>query len=95
VLVGIDLYDHRHFYHPSDKLRDVEKAGIALDDPYTTSAGIVELVGMWNDHLVREGRGIFVYNPRSLLARLIPVFNWSILPGHDRDTSPREIRQIR
>jgi hypothetical protein len=83
VLVGIDLYDHRHFYHPPDKLRDVEKAGIALDDPYTTSTGIVELVGMWNEHLLKEGRGIFVYNPKSLLAARVPVFDWTSLPGDD------------
>lgn len=94
VLVGIDLYDHRHFYHPPDKLRDVEKAGIAIDDPYTTSAGIVALIGMWNDHLASEGRGIFIYNPRSLLAKRVPVFDWTMLPDHDRAPISREIRQI-
>jgi hypothetical protein len=83
VLVGIDLYDHRHFYHPPDKLRNVEKSGIALDDSYVTSAGIVDLVATWSNYLKKEGRGIYVYNPKSLLAARIPVFEWSILTGRE------------
>lgn len=77
VLVGIDLYDHRHFYHPPDRIRDVEKPGIVLDDPYVTSRGIVELVGFWGQDLKNEGKELFVYNPKSLLSQCIPVFSWA------------------
>jgi hypothetical protein len=77
VLVGVDLYDHRHFYHPPDCLREVEKPGIVLDDPYVTSRGIVELVGLWGKDLKGEGRELLVYNPISLLSQCIPVFKWS------------------
>lgn len=93
VLVGIDLYDHRHFYHAPDKLRDVEKSGIALDDHYKTSTGIVELVGMWNEHLLKEGRGIYVYNPKSLLATRVPVFDWASTLEHDQCTSPDSTKE--
>ena len=87
VLVGIDLYDHRHFYHPPDKLRDVEKSGIILDEPYTTSAGIVELVGMWSEALASEGREIFIHNRHSLLSKILPIFEWKCLSdiNHDAD----------
>ena len=76
VLVGIDLYDHRHFYHPPDQLRGVEKQKVILNDPYVTSKGIVKLVGLWGEELKHEGREIYVYNPKSLLSRCIPVFKW-------------------
>ena len=91
VLVGIDLYDHRHFYHPPDKLRDIEKSGIALDDSYVTSAGIVDLVAMWSNCLEKEGRGIYVYNPKSLLAARIPVFEWSTLTGREEDAGVKYV----
>ena len=38
---------------------------------------MVEIVGEWNDYLRKAGGiSISVYNPKSLLAKKIPVFNW-------------------
>lgn len=76
VLVGIDLYDHRHFYHPPDRIRTIEKPGVSLNDPYVTSSGIIKLMGLWQQQLNSEGKELLVYNSRSLLSQSIPVFKW-------------------
>lgn len=88
VLTGVDLYDSRYFWLPPDKtyeldtttglLRagDVNPRGLRADQTHNTvRIGIVETLGRWHDHLARE-RGITleVYNPRSLLADVMPVY---------------------
>ena len=49
-----------------------------IDDAHNTARnGVVEIVGEWNDYLRKAGGiSISVYNPKSLLAKKIPVFNW-------------------
>ena len=74
VLAGVDLYDRRYFWLPADEGR--------ADDPEPLDAihrtalqGIVDSVGKWNEHLRKRGVELYVYNPQSLLTRVLPVWN--------------------
>lgn len=79
VLVGIDLYDHRYFFMPPDKTRDVEKSGLTYASAFTQGRQIVDQIGMWSDLLQADGVHVYAYNPRSLLTDRLPVFEWSAL----------------
>jgi glycosyltransferase involved in cell wall biosynthesis len=88
VLVGVDLYDSRYFWLPPDKTlgydpvagnvvaADVNTVrGNRPDDPHNTAAaGVVEQMGAWGRALEEDGVRLSVYNPRSLLADVLPVF---------------------
>jgi hypothetical protein len=77
VLVGIDLYDHRYFYMPPGETREVEKRGLTSRDAFVTAPAIVDQIGTWADAMRRDGVQVVAHNPRSLLTRRIPVFQWS------------------
>jgi hypothetical protein len=88
VLVGVDLYDSRYFWLPADQTLtpDAEgknvvagsvnsARGNAAHDPHNTlRGGIVELMVEWRRQLDADGVSLSVYNPRSLLAGTLPVF---------------------
>lgn len=90
VLVGVDLYDSRYFWLAPDKTlgwseeeqklvaSDTTVRGAAVVSQHNTvNNGIVDYLGGWNRHLEKHyGARMSVYNPRSLLARTIPVFKW-------------------
>jgi hypothetical protein len=86
VLVGIDLYDHRYFFMPPDQTRDVEKAGLTYASAFTQGNQIVDHLGMWHDLMRNEGVQLHAYNPRSLLTKRLPVFDWSLVA----DPSPSQ-----
>jgi hypothetical protein len=75
VLVGVDLYDKRYFWLPADQLRVYEKPGTTLTDPFFSAEPIVEMAGRWRQQLEADGIRLSVYNPRSLLAGPLPVFD--------------------
>ncbi len=87
VLVGVDLYDSRYFHLPPDEtvVVDAETGGLTsgewaprgqrYDQPHATSRrGVIELMRSWRAALERDGVRLAVYNPRSLLADVIPVY---------------------
>lgn len=88
VLVGVDLYDSRYFWLGPNETLAVDPAtgkmvpaeinnvrGNRYDEEHNTvRSGIVDLMGQWHGHLEREGVRLRVYNPRSLLARVLPVY---------------------
>jgi hypothetical protein len=72
VLVGVDLYDRRYFWLRRDEPRPDDPQ---IDLPHNTVAGgVVESVGRWRDQLAARDVHLFVYNPRSLLAGVLPVW---------------------
>jgi hypothetical protein len=87
VLLGVDLYDSRYFWLQPDEVLDLDQAtgllrvattnlrGLRPGDAHNTTAnGIVQTLGEWRDHLVREHNvELSVANPRSLLAAVMPV----------------------
>lgn len=88
VLVGIDLYDRRNFYLKPDQdiIKDPSHershAGpITVDTPHHTALnGIVPYLGRWVPFLNEQGIEIYIYNPRSLLAEVMPIFERTTIP---------------
>jgi hypothetical protein len=87
VLVGVDMYDTRYYWLPADTTFGVDEKGLMVpvqvnhrgnrfDAPHNTvSNGMVETMAAWRDHLEREqGIQLTVFNPRSLLADVMPVY---------------------
>jgi hypothetical protein len=88
VLVGVDLYDSRYFFLPADQTLGQDPAtgttigvernawrGQTAAEPHNTARiGIIELMAQWRPALASEGIGLSVYNPRSLLAQVLPVY---------------------
>lgn len=74
VLAGADYYNKEYFWLPSGKTRTYEKPGIEASSLFTGSEPIVRMLGDWSDLLAREGIELSVFNPRSLLARRLRVF---------------------
>ena len=92
VLVGVDLYDSRYFWLPPDQTLgyDAKAANIVpmelnnirgnrpQDMHNTAASGVVEQMAAWHDALAADGVRLAVYNPRSLLAGVLPVFEPSV-----------------
>lgn len=90
VLAGVDLYDSRYFFLPPDQTITQDPAtgtvvagtknayrGQRYDEIHNTArAGVVEQMAAWGEALASEGVRLSVYNPRSLLADVLPVFEW-------------------
>jgi hypothetical protein len=73
VLVGVDLYDRSCFWLPSGATRFGDET---TEVPHNTVfGGIVDMLAAWRERFESTGVRLFVHNPRSLLARVLPV--WS------------------
>jgi hypothetical protein len=93
VLAGVDLYDSRYFWLPPDKTlgydpvsgnvvaSDVNTVrGNRPEDAHNTAtAGVVEQMDAWGRTLAEDGVTLSVYNPRSLLAEVLPVFAQAVV----------------
>lgn len=79
VLCGIDLYDKGYFWLDEGEARTYEKPGITAESVFTNAPDIVTTLGRWREVLEPEGIELLVHNPRSLLAGVLPVFDWSAL----------------
>ncbi len=88
VLVGVDLYDSRYFWIEPDKtfavdegtgerlIEDTTDRGQRFDEPHSTAtSGVVSLMANWHEHLKAHGIRLLVYNPKSLLADVMPIYH--------------------
>ena len=87
VLVGVDLYDSRYFYLPPDQTVAFDETtlkiggaeynpirGQRFDEAHNTvRIGIIDVMASWRPWFEREGVRLSVYNPRSLLADVLPI----------------------
>lgn len=75
VLVGIDLYDRRYFWlgeketHEGDLMR-----GANYSDIHNTARHVLEAMILWRDFFEKKGIKVYIYNPRSLLSDILPIY---------------------
>jgi hypothetical protein len=95
VLVGVDLYDSRYFYLPPDQTVGVDHEtqrltgtehnqvrGQRFDQPHNTlRLGLVGIMEDWHRVLAQAGVRLSLYNPRSLLSEVLPLYDRSDVPG--------------
>lgn len=98
VLVGVDLYDTRYFWLKKNETfctnfktgeRTVSKIsdrGQRYDQPHsTTKNGVIKKLGVWKVFMEKHKVKLSVYNPSSLLAQTLPVFNRKTSPGRNKN----------
>jgi len=83
VLIGIDLYNSAYFnVAPDAPTPEWVYWDSNHEQPHLTAqSGIVETVGNWAQWMSERGVQVSVYNPKSLLAEVIPVFSWDMIEG--------------
>lgn len=87
VLVGVDLYDRRYFWLAENQTRECdEQKGRSFSDVHETSKLIVRAMDVWNRCLGERGVRLYVYNPRSLLRAVLPLYTRHE-QGEDSDES--------
>lgn len=75
VLVGVDLYDRRYFWLKDDQTRAEDaQRGASHRDAHNTAQPIIDIMRRWTLFLSERGVSLTVYNPRSLLAEVMPVY---------------------
>ncbi len=86
VLVGVDLYDQRYFWLPADATWNFDSAGRSIaqtvgvrGDRYdqihnTVRNGVIQTIEEWKKDFEKYGVALTVYNPRSLLTSVLPVY---------------------
>jgi hypothetical protein len=73
VLTGIDLYDKEYFHLAKGAVGPGEAPGTTAASRFPGADEIVPMFGLWRRALEAEGVALEVYNPRSLLAEVLPV----------------------
>jgi hypothetical protein len=89
VLAGVDLYDSRYFFLTPDQTLTQDAAtgtivagktnafrGQRYDQPHNTfRGGVVEQMEGWGKALAADGVHLSVYNPKSLLTSVLPLYD--------------------
>jgi hypothetical protein len=102
VLVGVDLYDSRYFWLDPDKTlaHDQETAllvpavvnnvrNIRYDETHNTAMnGVVQLMERWAKHFEQNNVRLSVWNPRSLLAQTLPIYERPSAPAEAELNAP-------
>ena len=76
VLAGADYYDKGYFWLDEGESRAYDDPRFPATRPWPYAEVIVEMMGRWREIMARDGVELTVYNPRSLLARTLPVFRF-------------------
>jgi hypothetical protein len=86
VLVGVDLYDRRYFWLGPAETRAADlRRGARYDERHNVASdAMLENVGEWAAVLQTAGTRLSVYNHRSLLARVLPVYSGGADASVDR-----------
>lgn len=81
VLVGVDLYDRRYFWLGPNETTGLEtRRDASFDQNHSTAGGgMIDNLGRWARDFERQGVKVFVYNPKSLLAKTLPVYQRPIV----------------
>jgi hypothetical protein len=75
VLVGIDLYDRRYFWLGRNETHEDDlNRGNTYSDIHSTADKGIRGMAVWNKYLIEKGVKLYIYNPRSLLNKVLPVY---------------------
>lgn len=75
IFAGIDLYDHRYFWLPSDVLREHTRRSRGkrtLEGQHFTAQVTIKMIATYK--VIYPEVNLYVQNPKSLLADVIPVW---------------------
>ena len=77
VLVGVDLYDRRYFWLKTDQTRQTDiQRGKTYQDRHNTAKEVLVWGKRWKKYCHKRETSLYVYNPRSLLTRVLPIFKF-------------------
>lgn len=80
VLVGVDLNDRRYFWLREDETLAADKdRGATCADKHNMAASSLDVFARWTRWLGQRGVRLFCYNPHSLLAEVMPVYESLVL----------------
>ena len=75
ILVGVDLYDRRYFWLGYEETREGDlRRGASHQDQHNVADTTISIMGMWRELFAKDGVGLCVYNPHSLLTQVMPVY---------------------
>jgi hypothetical protein len=75
VLVGVDLYDRKYFFLQSNETRKYDKLiGKNYSDSHETAKHVIDQISKWAQFLNERNKSIWVYNKKSLLNKVIPIY---------------------
>lgn len=75
VLVGVDLYDRRYFWLGRNETHEGDlKRAKTYSDIHSTADNVIKGLNIWNKYLIKKGVRLYIYNPRSLLNKILPVY---------------------
>jgi hypothetical protein len=72
VLCGVDLYNRQYFWLPGGEPREGDTTTAGKHN--TAIGGIVDGMRVWREFYEGRGVNLFVYNPKSLLAEVLPIW---------------------
>ena len=90
VLCGVDLYDRRYFWHIDNashlRLDGITDAKLGeyggngkVSERHRAAKRLISQIASWQQELKVKGVKLFVQNPRSLLAEILPIYNLDLL----------------
>ena len=75
VLVGIDLYDRRYFWLGRNETHEGDlKRGNTYSNIHRTADKGIRGMAVWNKYLIKKGVRLYIYNPRSLLNKVLHIY---------------------
>ena len=75
VMVGIDLYDRRYFWLERNETEECDlKRDKTYSDIHATADNVLRGMAVWHKYLIKKGVRLYIYNPRSLLNKILPVY---------------------
>lgn len=77
ILAGIDLYDRRYYWLKEDEtyVYDIGRGNVCTN-PHRTSNNMVSAFEKWKPFFDKNGVEVYVLNPKSLLAEVLPVYKF-------------------
>ncbi len=80
VLAGADYYNKEYFWLAPGEKRSYEPEAVEVGREWGATPLILAMMRGWRRELTPDGVELSVWNPRSRLAEVLPVFDRSTLP---------------